>query len=109
MQDFERFYTLLLLAGFFLLLSLCTIQITLLHDCKTLFCKWFPFLLSSVSQTSPRGKVQCYSSVSQTSLGLCLLSLVSLKSLFLFSHHLPGGDFFPLLAGLCVFLRLVPL
>lgn len=37
MQDFESFYTLLLLAGFFLLLSLCTIQIALLHGCKTLF------------------------------------------------------------------------
>lgn len=36
-QDFERFYTLSLLAGFFLLLSLWTIQIALLHDCKTLF------------------------------------------------------------------------
>lgn len=33
-QDFERFYTLFLLAGFFLLHSLCAIQITLLHDCK---------------------------------------------------------------------------
>lgn len=36
MQDFERFYTLSLLAGFFLLLSVHH-PIALLHDCKTLY------------------------------------------------------------------------
>lgn len=36
-QNFEGFYTLLLLVGFSLLLSPCTIQVTLLHECKTLF------------------------------------------------------------------------
>lgn len=36
-KNFEGFYTLLLLVGFSLLLSPCTIQITLLHECKTLF------------------------------------------------------------------------
>lgn len=53
MQTFEGFYTLLLLVGFSLLLSLCTIQITLLNECKIL-CQMLPFCLQ---EAKPRGKV----------------------------------------------------
>lgn len=57
MQNFEGFYTLLLLVGFSLLLSLCTFQITLLHECKTLFSV-NASLSFCLQEAKPRGKVQ---------------------------------------------------
>lgn len=56
MQNFEGFYTLLLLVGFSLLLSLYTFQITLLHECKTLFSV-NASLSFCLQEAKPRSKV----------------------------------------------------
>lgn len=57
----------------------------------------FPFVFNKPSHVARCA--QCNSSFPLTSPGLCLLSLLSLKSLFLFSRHHQGGNFFPVLSG----------
>lgn len=101
MQNFEGFYTLLLLVGFSLLLSLCTFQITSFMNVKTLFS--VNASLSFLSSKKPSHVARCVPTATLlTSPGFCLLSLLSLKSLFLFSHHHPGRNFSPVLSGFFV-------
>lgn len=66
----------------------------------------FPFVFNKPSHLARCA--QCYSSFSLTSPGLCLLSLLSFKSLFLFSQHHPGGNFFPVPSGLLFLCSFVP-
>lgn len=68
----------------------------------------FPFVFKRPAHVARC--IQYYSSFSLASPGLCLLSFLSLKSLFLFSHCHPGRDFFPVLSGfffLCSFCSLL--
>lgn len=66
----------------------------------------FPFVLKKPAHMARC--TQCYSSFFLTSPGLCVLSLLSLKSLLLFSHCHLGEISFLYYLGFCSFVPFVP-